>query len=88
MKKTQIIKKILFLKLIRFFNTEIFFFILTLSLTLFFGYLVDNPPIFQLVGHYLIWIFISDKFINKNEMKEENSEITLMIKSLSEEIKK
>ncbi len=84
--KTSIRFRILFYVILCKINTEIFFFSLSLSTTLLFGYLVNNFVLVTLFSHFIFWVLVSKRFINKLEMKEENEEISKIIKELKKYI--
>lgn len=86
--KIAIKVRILFYIILRKINTETFLFSLSLSTTLLFGYLVGNLILVTLFSHFVLWVLFSDRFINKPDMKEENEEISKIIKELKKHVNK
>jgi len=68
-------------------NSEKILFILSLTTTLLFGYLVGNVILLSLFSHFILWFLFNERFIKKLEMEEDNEEISNIIKSLKEKIK-
>jgi uncharacterized Tic20 family protein len=69
-------------------NSEKILFILSLTTTLLFGYLVGNVILLSLFSHFILWFLFNQRFIDKSEMKEENEEISKIIKELKKYVSK
>lgn len=69
-------------------NNEKILFILSLTTTLLFGYLVGNIILLSLFSHFILWFLFNERFIDKSEMREENDEISKIIKELKKYVSK
>ena len=69
-------------------NSEQVLFTLSITTTLLFGYLVGNFILLSLFSHFILWFLFNERFIDESEMKEENEEISKIIKELKKYVSK
>lgn len=86
--KFKIIKKILFLTMVR--RGIVIVFILSIPFQLFVSWLADLPLLFSLFSHFIVWYFLIEFKIKpeREEIDEDNRVISDMIKELKLELKK
>ena len=86
--KFKIIKKILFLTMVRRGITIVF--ILSIPFQLFVSWLADLPLLFSLFSHFIVWYFLIEFKIKpeREEIDEDNRVVSDMIKELKSELKK
>jgi hypothetical protein len=86
--KFKIIKKILFLTMVR--RGIVIVFILSIPFQLFVSWLTDLPLLFSLFSHFIVWYFLIEFKIKpeREEIDEDNRVISDMIKELKLELKK
>ena len=86
--KFKIIKKILFLTMVRRGITIVF--ILSIPFQLFVSWLADLPLLFSLFSHFIVWYFLIEFKIKpeREEFDRINQSISDMIKDLKCELKK
>ena len=86
--KFKIIKKILFLTMVR--RGIAIVFILSIPFQLFVSWLADLPLLFSLFSHFIVWYFLIEFKIKpeREEIDEDNRVVSDMIKELKSELKK
>jgi uncharacterized membrane protein len=73
---------ILFLRVIKNVNTDVFYLLLSLSIGFLISYLIGISILLFLFTHFISWVIISPYILNKKTMTEENDEINFIINEL------
>lgn len=85
--KIKIMFLIFIYKSLRFINQKNFYFIISLSVTMLFSYLINFSLIGALISHIIVWFFLKDKILKEEVLKNEKEEVDYIINKLKSYLK-
>lgn len=78
---------ILFYTFLKFVNSETIYLLISLASTFFSCYIFDFSYLLGFTAHFIVWVSFRNKIIDREKLKNENSQIDLIINTIKNHIK-